>query len=163
MRKTPNAPEMLLTMLNSDSPVLPAPMESMYSSACSRVTSERLALRTRRLPATPTTPGSSKWRVALRTMSLSKEVSPSSAITTSPVAMNRPAFSDDTRPPRCHLGSTTRLRRWVPASSDCARRAARSVGPFCSAPSITAMISMKPGYSCCASDPMVLPTSSPSE
>ena len=32
----------------------------------------RLALRTRRLPATATTPGSSKWRVALRTMSLSK-------------------------------------------------------------------------------------------
>ena len=130
VRNTPKAPEMLLTMLNSERPVLPAPIDRMYSSACNRVTRVFLALRTRRLPETPTTPGSSKWRVALRTMSLSKDVSPSSAMTISPVAMESPALSDETRPPRCHLGSTTRFRLACPAKSLRALRAASKVGRF---------------------------------
>ncbi len=102
----PKAPEMLLTMLNSDSPTRVAWMDRAYSMAWNRLHRDAAALRTRRQPDTPTTFGSRKCRAAWRTMVLSKEVSPSTAITTAPVERLRPELRLETRPPRCHLGTT---------------------------------------------------------
>ncbi len=120
----PKAPEMLFTRLNSLSPVLVAWMDRKYSMACIRVTTLAHVLRTRRLPATQATDGSRKWRVPRSTMLLSNDVSPSRAMTIVPVANCSPVFREETRPPLCHLGTTSRLRLRREATNSRMARAA---------------------------------------
>jgi hypothetical protein len=76
------------------------------------------------------------------TMLLSKDVSPSSAITISPLASDRPAFKDDTRPPRCHLAIGRKWRLGYNCGSTLKLRTAASVAWFTVAPSTTGIISM---------------------
>ncbi|MOA22510.1 hypothetical protein D3C78_1430690 [compost metagenome] len=119
-------------------------IDSRYSSACTAVTQEANTLRTRRLPATAGTRGSAKWRTMAATMSLSKEVSPSSAMTISPEQWASPAFSEDTRPPRCHLAIGRRWRRGYSSGSTRKVRIARRVARLTAAPSTTGIISISP-------------------
>jgi len=95
---------MLLTALNSLSPVLLASMDTRYSTAWRAAAGESLQLRTRRHPETHITSGLLKWRTAFSTISLSKEVSPSMAMITSPVERAKPELREETRPPLFHLG-----------------------------------------------------------
>src|SRR6266480_5621067 len=58
-------------------------------------------------------------------MSLSKEVSPSRAMTISPEASASPWFRLETRPPRCSLGTISRRRSFLALTYDNARKLRR--------------------------------------
>ncbi|MCY1454868.1 hypothetical protein D9M71_719630 [compost metagenome] len=77
-------------------------------------------------------------------MLLSKDVSPSSAMTISPPASDRPALRDDTLPPRCHLAIGRKCRLGYNCGSTLKLRTALSVAWLTVAPSTTGIISMWP-------------------